>query len=263
MTIPFIGAVPEPRPRIVQVPLDRPWAWLLAGFQDMLAAPVLSFSYGLALAAVGWLAIALAMLFDLPYLLLPLTAGFFFMGPFVAVGLYEISRRLQKGFVVEPTDVVFAWRRNAGQIGLMGLILLLIHLAWMRIAQLLFALFAIGEIRSWDRFFDVALNASQSLPFVAVGTVIGAGLAALTFAIGGLSIPYLLDRPRANVFEAIGVSLSALRRNPKPMLLWAALIVVFTAHGLVPAFLGLIVVLPVVAHATWHAYRDIVRFDDR
>ena len=180
MTLLGIDVPQQPEPRIAQVSLDRPWMWLLAGLRDLMAAPVLGLSYGLALTAIGWLAGALLMLFDLPYLLLPLTAGFFFAGPFVAVG-----------------------------------------------------------------------------------TLIGAVLALFVFAIGALSIPYLLDRPRAKVVEAIAVSVTGLRRNPKPMLLWAGLIAILVVHALIPAFFGLIIVLPIVAHATWHAYRDIVRFDDR
>ena len=110
---------------------------------------------------------------------------------------------------------------------------------------------------------DIASYSAHSLPFAAVGILIGAVLALFVFAIGAFSIPYLLDRPGANVFEAIVVSVTAVSRNPKPMLLWAGLIVLFVVHALIPAFAGLIIVLPVVAHATWHAYRDIVRFEDR
>lgn len=257
-----VGLAPSDQPRIEKVALDRPWAWLLAGFGDFMAQPVIGLSYGLSLAAIGWLAAGILLLLDRPYLLLPLTAGFFFVGPFAAVGLYEVSRRLMRGFVVEASDVLFAWRRNAGQIALMGLILLLIHLAWMRIAQLLFALFATGGVQSWDRFVDVVWYSSRSLPFIAAGTLIGAALALLAFAIGAFSIPYLLDRPRANAFEAIAVSVSALRHNPKPLMLWAGLIVVFVAQAIIPALFGLIVVLPIIGHATWHAYRDVVRFDE-
>jgi uncharacterized membrane protein len=84
--------------------------------------------------------------------------------------------------------------------------------------------------------------------------------AVIAFGIGAFSMPYLLDRREANLFEAIATSVAAIRLNLKPMLLWAVLIVILVVLAMVPGLVGLIVVLPVVAHATWHAYRDVVRF---
>eukprot|EP01034_Spumella_vulgaris_P012856 gene12856-16372_t len=131
----------------------------------------------------------------------------------------------------------------------------------MRAAQLLFALFQGQGVPSWDRFTDVLWHSARSLPFLAAGVAIGAALAALAFVIGAFSIPLLLDRRHSNVFEAIATSVAVVRLNPRPMLLWAGLIVLLVAMAMVPGLLGLVVVLPVVAHATWHAYRDVVVFE--
>jgi len=250
-----------PQPRIRQVPLDQAWVWLAAGWRDFLAAPANSLVFGVVAVVAGWAATALLLWADLPYLVLPLSAGFFFIGPFMAVGLYEISRRLGRGLPVDLASTVGAWRRNPDQIALMGVLLLLLHLAWMRAAQLLFALFEWPSVSSWDRFMDLVWQSSRSLPFLAVGAAVGAVMAGLAFAIGAFSMPYLLDRRDANLFEAIATSVAAVRFNIRPMLVWAGLIVLLVALAMVPALLGLIVVLPVVAHATWHAYRDIVRFE--
>lgn len=250
-----------PRPRIRQVPVDRPWTWLAAGWHDLRAAPASSLACGAVAVLAGWLATALLLWVDLPYLLLPLSAGFFFVGPFMAVGLYEISRRLEAGLPVDGESTWRAWRRNPDQIALMGVLLLLLHLAWMRAAQLLFALFEWQTVPSWDRFMDVAWHSAHSLPFLAVGVALGAVLAGVAFAIGAFSMPYLLDRRSSNLFEAIATSVAAVRLNVRPMVLWASLIVVLVALAMVPGLLGLVVVLPVVAHASWHAYRDIVRFE--
>ena len=251
-----------PQPRIRRVPIDRPWAWLGAAWRDTLAMPGLSLACGLIPVVAGWLAAALLAWFDLPYLVLPLGAGFFFVGPFLAVGLYEMSRRREKGLAVDRESVFLAWRRNPDQLALMGALMLFIHLAWMRVAQLLFALFEWRALQSWDRFADIVWFSSRSLPFLATGIVCGAVLAAIVFAIGAFSIPYLLDRRESNLFEAIATSVAAVRVNLQPMALWAALIVFVVAVGMVPGLLGLVVAVPLVGHATWHAYRDIVIFPD-
>jgi uncharacterized membrane protein len=249
-----------PPPRIRLVAVDRPWTWLAAGWRDAWAAPGLSLCFGAVSVLAGWIAVTLLLWADLPYLVLPLSAGFFFVGPFMAVGLYEISRRLEAGLAVVPGAVFGAWRRNPDQIALMGMLLLLLHLAWMRIAQLLFAIFGWHTVPSWDRFMELAWYSTRSLPFLVAGVAIGAILAAVAFALGAFSMPYLLDRRQSNLFEAIATSVAAIRLNLRPMLLWAGLIVLLVALAMVPGLLGLVVVLPVVAHATWHAYRDIVQF---
>ncbi len=228
----------------------------------MLAAPRISLTYGLVLAAFGWLAVALFLWLDLPYLILPLSAGFFFVGPFIAIGLYEVSRRLEAGLTVDGETTFFAWRRNPSQIALMGGLLLFFHLGWMRAAQLLFAVFEWRTVPSWDRFMDLVWTSSRSLPFLALGVGLGAILAAIAFVIGAFSIPYLLDRRTSNMFEAIATSVVAVRANLRPMFLWAMLIVFLVVVGMVPGMIGLVVTLPVVAHATWHAYRDVVHFEE-
>ena len=173
-----IAVFPTPRPLIRRVPVDRPWIWLAAGWRDIVAAPAASLSYGLVPVAAGWLAIVLMLRFDLPYLVLPLSAGFFYVGPFIATGLYEISRRLEAGQPVDGKSTLMAWRRNPEQIALMGVLLLLFHLAWMRMAQLLFAIFEWRSVPSWDRFLDLVWTSSKSLPFLALGVGLGAVLAA-------------------------------------------------------------------------------------
>jgi len=256
-----VAVLPAPRPHIRRVPLDRPWVWLTAGWRDLVAVPGVSLAYGLVPVVAGWLAVLLMLRLDLPYLVLPLSAGFFFVGPFLAVGLYEVSRRREAGSVDDGGTTLLAWRRNPDQIALMGLLLLLFHLAWMRLAQLLFALFEWQTVSSWDRFTDVIWTSSRSLPFLALGITLGGVLAAVAFAIGAFSMPYLLDRRDSNMFEAIATSVAAVRLNLRPMALWAGLIVLLVVLGMMPGLLGLLVTVPLVAYATWHAYRDVVRFD--
>ncbi len=248
-----------PSPRIHRVPIDRPWTWLGRGWRDMLDAPRPSFSFGVFVAAISILISAATVSSGLLYLLLPLTAGFFFVAPVLAVGLYEISRRNEAGQTTSLEDTVRAVQRNGSQMALMGLVLMLFHLAWIRIATLLFALFFQGTTAvPLDRLIEMLLFSPASLPVLITGTVIGAVLAAVVFAISAVSIPMLLDRDTSNVFTAIATSWTAVQINWPAMTLWAALIVLFIALGFVTFFLGLIVVLPLIGHASWHAYKDLV-----
>ncbi len=253
-----------PKPVIRQIDSSQPWTWLSKGFADLKAAPGVSFAYG-ALAAVSSFLLSMGIwaadLFF--YLILPLMAGFMLIGPMMAVGQYETSRRLEAGEPVTLGDSIAAYRRNTGQLAAMGLVLMLFLLAWIRIATLLFALFYSQQPPSLglENLLDTLLIQPESLSFLAVGTIIGGILAIIAFSISVVSIPMLMDRD-TNVFSAIATSVTAVRENPVAMLTWGALIVLFIGAGMATAFIGLIVTLPLIGHATWHAYKDVVTFEE-
>lgn len=246
-----------PSPKVRRIGMDRPWAWLAAGWQDLRGAPGVGLSYGVIFSAAGLVLTAAIWLLDVFYLVLPLGAGFMLMGPILAVGLYEVSRRLGSGEPVGLGLALTAWRRNPAQIALMGLLLMLFLLAWIRIATLIFALFFSQNPPDPNNFIADVFFSGESIPFLVVGSSIGAVLAALVFALSAVSIPMLLDRD-INVITAAVSSFVAVRHNLAPMAVWAGLIVLFTGAGLVTGYLGLIVTLPLIGHATWHAYRDLV-----
>lgn len=239
------------------LPLDRPWIWLLGGWQDLWRAPAVSLAYGAAIVGASLLLTVGFWLADLIYLVLPMAAGFMFVGPLLAVGLYEVSRRLERNEPVSLGIALRAWRANAGQIAAMGLVLMLFMLVWIRLAFLIFALFFGLTPPSWENLIEVVFFSAQGIPFLAVGTAVGAVLAVVVFAISAISIPALLDRD-IGVATAIETSVRAVLANWRVMIGWAALIVVFTAAGIVTAFVGLAVTMPLIGHATWHAYRDMV-----
>ncbi len=253
----LVAVFPTPGPRVRRVPVDRPWLWLARGWADMLRAPLLSLGVGAAVAAIGIVLNVATVVSGAIYLTLPLTAGFFFVAPLIAVGLYEISRRLALGEAVSGWDVLLAWRRNTSQIALLGLVLMLAHLVWVRIATLLFALFFAGANPTLERLVDALIFSPVSISFLLAGTIVGLILGAIVFSISVSSIPMLVDRD-VGVITAIVTSVTAVRVNLPAMALWAALIVGFTAIGLVTFYLGLIVVLPLLGHASWHAYKDLV-----
>ncbi len=257
------AGAPRRLPRVVKVDLDQPWLWLKAGWDDLLAAPLASLPYGLVYAALGFALTTWLWLDGVLYFSLPIAAMFTFVGPLAAVGLYRISRDLEQGRRVSFIDSTTAWQANPGQIALMGLALLLFALAWMRFAFLLFMLFfglspvAPDALTMLDRFL-----APDNLGFLVIGTLSGAVLAAVAFAISVVSLPLLLDHREANVFEAIITSVRAVAANFWVMALWAWLIALFIAAGIATLYLGLIITLPLIGHASWHAYKDLVAWDE-
>lgn len=237
--------------------MDRPWAWLAAGWRDLLSAPEVGLAYGAIFAGFGLCITAGAWAAGIVYLTLPLAAGFMLIGPILAVGLYDTSRRLALGERPTIAQTAAAWRVNSTQIALLGVLLLITFLFWIRVASLLFALFFSKSALSIGHLVDETLFSLNGISFLTVGSAIGGVLAIGVFAISAVSVPMLLDRP-VNVFTAVATSLEVARRNPKTMALWAGLIVLFTGVGLVTFYVGLVVALPLLAHATWHAYRDTV-----
>lgn len=239
-----------------RVPYERPWLWLARGYRDFIRAPRTSIAYGLAITALSIGFIALLGRLDRLPLLPPLLAGFALVSPFLAVGLYGVSRTLERGDTVRFRTIVDAYADQTGQIALMGGLLMLIHIAWVRVATLLFALFFAEYPVGLPDLLDLLLRTQAGFAFLAFGSVVGAALAFGTFALSAISVPMLLDRD-IGIVEALATSLLAVRRNPIPMSLWAALIAVAVFLGLITFFAGLIFTMPLVGYATWHAYRDL------
>lgn len=247
--------------KVRRLELDQPWTWLRKGWQDCLRTPGVSFAYGVLAAVTGYVITWGLFAFDLAYLVLPFVAGFLIVGPILAVGLYEASRRSEQGLGTTLPEALAAFTRNLSQISLMGMALLLLMIFWARVAAILFFLYFGLEPPDFANLFVATFLSAGSWPFLVIGSAIGGVFAFVAFSISVVSIPLLLDRPEANVIEAIATSVRAVQANFLPLLLWAALIVVFTLAGLVTLYLGLIVTLPLIGHASWHAYRDIVAHD--
>ena len=237
---------------------DAPWTWLAAGWRDIVATPGLSLGYGAIFAAIS-LALAYGLTFvGWESVVIVFAGGFLILGPLFAVGLYEISRRRSEG---EPVDLgaVFSMNvRSPLELAYMGFVLLFIFSAWLRIAFLLCAVFY-GDVAlpSAEQFIAKLLFTPHGLGLLITGTIVGAGLALLAYAVSVVSIPLLVTH-RVDFLTAMFVSIQTVVKNPGPMLLWAGLVAVIMACGLAFAFLGLIVAFPLVGHATWHAYRELV-----
>lgn len=242
-------------PAVRHVAPGRPFAWMARGWADMRRAPAGSLGYGILIAAAGWIVLALA--WNRAYLVTALVSGFFLAAPFLALGLYDMSRRLAAGERATFADTIDAWRSNTPSIALFGFVLAFALLSWERISAIVFALSFGDEAPMVEDFLASVFLSGRYLGFVISYVAVGALLAAVVFAISVVSIPMMLERP-VDPATAILTSLRAVGASKGAMLVWAAIILVLTAIGFATALLGLIVIVPLLGHATWHAYKDLV-----
>lgn len=242
---------------IHRIDIDRPRYWLSAGISDFRQAMPVSLAYGL-----FWVGLSLALTMGayslgLWHWLLPLLAGFMFLGPLVAVGSYGISRQLAQGQNATLGDAFGSWVSHTGQLAMMGVMLMIFFMVWIRIATLLFALFFGFHVPSPLELYVTLLTTPEGLGMLAVGTCIGAVLAFGAFAISVVAIPTLMDQD-LTFMEGIEASIKSVALNFRVMLLWAAILTGCTILGIATFYIGLAVILPILGHASWHAYEDLV-----
>jgi uncharacterized membrane protein len=239
------------------VAFDAPWDWLASGWRDLWQSPGISLTYGAAF-ALGAAIIAYGLwLFNAHAVFLALAGGFMIIGPFVAVGLYEISRSHGAGRRASFGDAILAGSRARGQLWFFGAGLMFALMAWLQIALLLFMLFfGTTGMPPADRFVHMLLFSPRGLGLLVVGTAVGAVIAGAVYALSVVAVPLLLER-QVDAVSAARASFAAVLRNPKAMALWAALIVVMMAAGFATLLVGLVFAFPLIGHATWHAYQDL------
>jgi uncharacterized membrane protein len=244
---------------IEQVAFDAPWNWLASGWRDLWTVPRVSLTYGVVFAALSMGLTLGLMAGGFESVVLALGGGFLLIGPIAAVGLYETSRRLEAGQGAGLRDGLRAGLHAPGQLGFFGAILAFVYFVWVQVAFLLFMLFLGSKpLPPASEFLPTLLFTPHGLGLLVAGTMVGGALAFLVFAISAVSVPLLMTRP-VDAVSAIGVSLAAVVANPKPMALWAALVAGFMALGIATLFVGLAIAFPLIGHATWHAFRDLVR----
>ncbi|MGZ5854471.1 MAG: DUF2189 domain-containing protein [Xanthobacteraceae bacterium] len=230
-----------------------------AGLRDFQALPLYGLGFG-ALYAIGGILILLCITaFGMTYLAYPLAAGFALIGPFVAAGLYDVSRQRELG---QSPSLAGLWSaiRSRGEMGWMAFVTIFIFIMWMYQVRLLMALFLgiNASFHNLQEFITLVLTTNEGLTFLFVGNVIGAALSLLLFTLTVVSFPLLLDRNDVDFVTAMITSVRAVVINPVPMIGWALVIVVLLMISAMPFFLGLLVTLPVLGHTTWHLYRRVV-----
>jgi len=241
-------------PHIRRIDHARPFVWLRMGWIDMRENLAASLTYGLLFAAAGYLILAYAI--DLPYLFTAAVSGFFLVGPVAAAGLYEISRRHERGQPASFMDSLHGIGRHGDHLLYYGAFLAFVLLGWERLSAILFALFYTEGSAGIGHFLrDVFLSGDYTY-FLATYLIVGGAIAAVVFALSAVSVPMMMDRD-ADLVTASATSARAVAMNLRAMALWAALIVVLVAIGFA-TIAGMIVLLPLLGHATWHAYKDLV-----
>jgi len=257
------GAAPaaaRPAPRVRRVFARDLWAALVAGWRDFLRAPTQLVFLVLIYPVVGLFAAWAAADRDLTPLIWPATAGFALVGPVAALGIYEISRRIEDGRPVSWLTVFDVLKAPAlPAIALLALLVAGVFLAWLGAAQAIYqAAFAERAPASFAGFFVRVFTTSEGLWLIAVGNAVGFLFAAVVLAVTVVSFPLLLDHPRTGVATAVATSVRAVRASPGTMALWGLTVAGVLLAGMIPLFVGLAVALPVLGHATWHLYRTAV-----
>ncbi|MBI2308965.1 MAG: DUF2189 domain-containing protein [Rhodocyclales bacterium] len=246
-----------PLPRIRQLPLTRIADWLAAGWQDFKQTPIASLAYGLLFAIAGDL--LLVSLWRSPQHFAVAVSGFFIVAPLLCAGLYELSRRSERGLASRFADSLAAFARGRDGLTLFGLLLVVLWVAWERLSAALFASVGMAAGGATGNVVDFALRvaADGGSGFVFSWLLAGAIVVLAVFMLSVVSVPLLVDRGGDFVTAAM-TSLRAFGANAGPLLLWAATIVALTLLGFATLLFGLIVLMPLLGHASWHAYRDLV-----
>lgn len=241
-----------PLPAIRQIGHSAPLRWLAAAWQDMRANPLPSLAYGLLFALGGDLILLSAL--SHPHLVSVAISGFFLVAPLLAAGLYELSRARSRGERLLFIDSLRVFRAHGESMALFGLILALICLFWERFTAVAFSLF--GQAGT-QVYLPALILSGDHGPLLLTWLLLGAVVAASVFAASVVAVPLMLDRD-ADLATALMTSLRATAANPGPLLGWAVAIVALTLFGFATLLFGLIVIMPLLGHASWHAYRELV-----
>lgn len=254
-------------PATLPVGLMKPLEWLALGWKDIARAPSLSIAHGVALACLG--AVILALGQDRFWLMAGALSGFLVVGPMLATSLYAISRALERG---EPVGWALVsrtwlqWQRNDKWghdywcLVQFGALLALSAIGWMVVSAALITLLSPVRIATPMDFLQHVVLAPDATLFT-LWLALGSVLAAPIFASSVVSMPLLLDR-KVSLVQAVLTSWQVILHNPIAMAMWAGLILMFTLLGLASLLLGLVLVMPMLGHASWHAYRDLVDASD-
>ena len=245
----------RPMPEIAELDFADLKVALVRGVTDFRKAPTCGITFSAMFVALGIVLYLQMVVWQSDWSIVPIAAGFPLVGPFVAVGLYEISRMLEKGKPVSWSIILRAiYHERNRQIPSMAFVVLFIFLIWVYMAHLVFALsFGLKPLTNVMTSTDI-LFTKEGIMMLVMGTGVGAFLSFILFSITVVGIPLVVDR-EIDVVSAMITSFSLVLNNMAVMLTWGLIVGFLLALAMIPMFLGLIVVLPILGHATWHLYR--------
>lgn len=254
------GSEPTPRPPpvVVSITTTDIIECLGMGARDFRAAPLFGLFFGGFYAAGGWFLTYLFYTLEIHYYVYPMATGFAMVAPFVAAGLYEVSRRLEHGRPLEWGIVLTSVRTAGGKdLGWMVLTTTFAYIIWLDIAIALYIIFfGLNPVDLYG-LLEAIVTTPMGALFFLVGNTVGLILALVVFSITAVSFPLLFDRD-IDFVTAMITSVKTVLENRKPMLIWCAIIGVFFAVSILSVFVALIVALPILGHATWHLYRRAI-----
>jgi uncharacterized membrane protein len=227
--------------------MSAPLRWVRLGWQDLAQAPKVSLLYGLALTLLSFLISAFTWQYGTMALYISLASGFIFVGPVLAVGLYSLSRQLEEGRKPVLGYCIREGQQHIKELLVLGVILLVVLMVWARAATMMSVFMPMQAHPGWQ----------QLLPFFGIGSMVGAIFAGVVFAASAFSLPMIMDR-KVDAITAVVTSANAVLRNKKPMFVWALIILMTVLLGFATALSGFIVLLPIIGHATWHAYKETI-----
>jgi len=259
MATPYVPPPPEgPLSRMRPLGFAAPWGWLAKGWQDMVHHPGIAFFYGLAFFCMAQL---LALLFKhKPEYTLTGVSGCLLIGPFLAMGLYEVSRKRERQQAPDLASSLMCWDRHIKSMALLVLVLMVLELLWGRASLVVFAVFFNTGMPSTTGVVEAVFN-PQNFEFLWVYLSVGGVFAGLVYGLSVVSIPMILDRD-TDAISAVLTSLRVVMSHPGVLLMWGFLLSVLVLAALWPWALGIIVVGPWLGHASWHAYRGSVEWEE-
>ena len=249
--------VPTPNRWARPLTIADPFKWLSLGYRDFVNQPALSLAYGVLIFVISVALVWGLVASGRDYILFPTFAGFMVVGPILAVGLYEKSRRIEADLPLRWSDLLLVKPRSGGQILFTGVLLCLLMMVWMRAAVLIYALFF--GLLPFPGLYHIApmlFTTQTGWAMLVVGTAVGGLFAAFSFAISAFSVPMLVNEP-VDALTAMGSSMALVWNNLRVLLIWATMVLVLFLICLATGMLGLIVIYPLLGHATWHAYRAV------
>lgn len=257
----MIPAVEPAQPRSDVRARHLPWRaafdWLRVGWSDLWTNPLPSLAYGFGVFAASTLIVAALFAFRIDYILFPALAGFMIVGPAIAGGLYEKSRRLEAGETITLSEMLLVKPRSGYQTLFMGVMLLGLFMLWMRAGVLIYALFfGLLPFPTSGNILPMLVSTPEGWALLFVGSVVGALFASFAFAISFIGVPMLL-KERTDALSAFGISMATVWSNRSVCIAWGCIALLLFVLSVATAFIGLVLVFPLLGHATWHAYRAL------